>query len=166
MLSQTLSSEVLRSGIPIALGTDSALTCQNDLAREIQVAREAGCLTPEEIYPMVTTQAARVLRLNKGEGEICEQGVADLLVVPDSGRNPAEALQQLCPALVIVGGKIKLVSASFASRIDPMLTCHFEKVELDGWGTFLVNMAVSRLHASTEAILGPGFRLAGKQVRV
>jgi cytosine/adenosine deaminase-related metal-dependent hydrolase len=166
MLSQTLRSEVLRSGIPIALGTDSALTCQNDLASEIRVAREARCLTPEEIYPMVTIQAARMLRLSRGEGEIREQGIADLLVVPDSGQNPAEALQQFCPALVIVGGKIQLVSANFASRIDPMLTCHFEKVELEGRGTFLVNMAVSGLHALTETVLGPGFLLAGRQVRV
>jgi cytosine/adenosine deaminase-related metal-dependent hydrolase len=43
-LSQTLRPEVLRSALPICLGTDSALTCQGDLASELRVALQAGCL--------------------------------------------------------------------------------------------------------------------------
>ena len=165
-LSQTLASEVLRSGIPIALGTDSALTCQGDLAGELQVARRVGRLGAEDIYPMVTTEAARILRLTRGEGKIRENGIADLLVVPDSGRNPAEALQQFRPALVMLGGKIQLISRKLASRIDPQLTRSLQKVELKGRGTWLVNVNVGLLHAATEAFLGSGFQLSGKPVRV
>jgi cytosine/adenosine deaminase-related metal-dependent hydrolase len=165
MLSRTLRPKVLRSGVPICLGTDSALTCQGDLATEIRVARQAGSLSAEEIYPMVTTEAARVLHLNRGEGEIRERGIADVLVVPDSGRNPAEALQQIVPALVILGGKIQLVSTKLASRIDPMFTRGMQKVELEGHGAWLVDVDVSVLRALTEAVLGPGFRLAGRAVR-
>jgi cytosine/adenosine deaminase-related metal-dependent hydrolase len=166
MLSQTLRPEVLRSAVPICLGTDSALTCQGDLACELRVAREAGCLTAADIYPMVTTQAARTLRLTKGEGEIREHGIADLLAFSDCGQNPSEALQDFAPALVILGGRIQLVSQDLAARIDPLLTRHLHKVELEGRGAWLVNVNVSRLRAATEAVLGPNFQLAGRPVRV
>jgi cytosine/adenosine deaminase-related metal-dependent hydrolase len=165
MLSQTLRPEVLRSGVPICLGTDSALTCQGDLAGELKVAREAGCLTAADIYPMVTTQAADALRLNRGEGEIREGGIADLLAVPDSGQNPAEALQELSPALVILGGRVQLAAEDLAARIDPLLTRHLHKVQLEGRGTWFVNLNVSALRAATEVVLGPDFQLAGRLVR-
>jgi cytosine/adenosine deaminase-related metal-dependent hydrolase len=166
MLSRTLRPEVLRSGVPIGLGTDSALTCQGDLACELRVAREVSCLTAEDIYPMVTTQAARVLRLYRGEGEIREHAIADLVAVRDYGQNPAEALQELRPALVILGGRIQLVSQDLAARIDFGLTRHLHKVELEGRGAWLVNANVSLLRAATEAALGTNFQLAGRPVRV
>jgi cytosine/adenosine deaminase-related metal-dependent hydrolase len=165
MLSQTLRPDVLRSPMPICLGTDSALTCQGDLAGEIRVARQTGCLTAQDIYSMVTTQAAHILRLNRGEGEIREGGIADLLAAPDSGQNPSEALQDFVPALVILGGRIQLVSTNLAALIDPLLTRHLEKVELEGRGAWLVNANVSLLRAATEAVLGPDFQLAGRRVR-
>jgi cytosine/adenosine deaminase-related metal-dependent hydrolase len=165
MLSQTLRAEVLRSGLPICLGTDSALTCHGDLASELKVARKTGCLTAEDIYPMVTTQAARVLRLNRGEGEIRETGIADLLAVPDCGQNPAEALQGFCPALVMLGGRIQLISEDLAAQIDPTLTRHLQKIQLEGRGTWLVNVNVAVLRAATETALGPNFELSGRPVR-
>jgi hypothetical protein len=114
---------------------------------------------------MVTAQAARTLHLNRGEGEIREGGIADLLAVRDFGQNPAEALQELRPALVILGGKIQLVSIDLAARIDPVLTRHLQKIELEGRGAWLVNANVSSLRAATEGVLGPKFELAGRRVR-
>jgi cytosine/adenosine deaminase-related metal-dependent hydrolase len=165
MLSQTLRPEVLRSGLPVCLGTDSALTCVGDLACELRVARNAGGLSAEDLYPMVTTQAARVLGLNRGEGEIRENGIADLLAVSDSGQNPAEALEELRPALVMLGGKIQLVSEDLAARIDPLLTRHLQPIQVEGRGACLVNANISALRAATEAVLGPDFQLAGRPVR-
>jgi cytosine/adenosine deaminase-related metal-dependent hydrolase len=165
-LSRTLCPEVLRSGLPIGLGTDSALTCQGDLASELRVAAQVVCLSPADIYPMVTVQAARMLRLKRGEGEIREDGIADLLAVPNRGENPAEALQDFCPALVVLGGSIQLVSTDLASRIDPALTRHLQKIELEGRGAWLVNVDVAALRALTEPALGPDFQLAGRTVRV
>jgi cytosine/adenosine deaminase-related metal-dependent hydrolase len=165
-LSRTLRPEVLRSGLPICLGTDSALTGQGDLADELQVARKTACLTAADLYPMVTTQAARVLHLTRGQGEIRENGIADLLVVPDSGQNPGEALQDFRPALVIRGGRIQLVSTNLAERIDCALTRNFQRLELEGRGAWLVNANISGLRAATEAALGPDFQLAGRTVRV
>jgi cytosine/adenosine deaminase-related metal-dependent hydrolase len=166
MLSRTLRPEVLRSGLPVCLGTDSTLTCQDDLASEIAVACRAGSLTAEDIYPMVTAQAARVLHLNRGEGQIREHGIADLLVVSDRGQSPAGALQDFVPALVILGGRIQLVSTKLATRMDPWLTRHLQKIELKGRGAWLVNLDISVLRAVTETFLGNDFQLAGRLVTV
>ena len=171
-LSQPVRPQVLRSGVPVCLGTDSALTCQDDLASEIKIASKAGCLAPEDVYPMVTTGAASILCLTRGEGEVKENAIADLLAVPDSGQNPAEALQNFAqqnfsPSLVIRGGKIQLVSKSLAPRIDPVLIRSFQKIELEGRGSWLVNANISHLHAAAvEAVLGPRFQLAGRTVRI
>ncbi len=166
MLSRTLRPEVLRSSLPICLGTDSALTCEDDLAGEIAVARQAGGLSAADIYPMVTTQAARVLRLNRGEGEIREHGIADLLAVSDRGQSPADALQDFVPALVILGGRIQLVSAKLAARMDAPFTRQLNKIELKGRGAWFVNLDISILRAVTETILKTGFQLAGRLARV
>ena len=45
LLGKTLDASVLRSGLPIALGSDSALTADGDLLDELQVGR-ATVLTP------------------------------------------------------------------------------------------------------------------------
>jgi hypothetical protein len=136
------------------------------LACELEVARQVGCLSAADVYPMVTDQAARLLRLKRGEGEIREHGIADLLAVPNRGQNPAEALQDFCPALVVLGGRIQLVSTELASRIDRALTRHLQKIELKGRGAWLVNVDVAALRALTEPALGPYFQLAGRTVRV
>jgi cytosine/adenosine deaminase-related metal-dependent hydrolase len=165
-LSQTLRLEVLRSSLPVCLGTDSALTCQDDLASEIKIASKAGCLAPEDVYPMVTTKAASILCLTRGEGEIREGAIADLLAVQDSGESPAEALLSFCPSLVILGGKIQLVSKDLAPRIDPVLIRNFQNIELEGRGSWLVNANTSYLYAAAEAVLGPRFQLSGRAVRI
>jgi hypothetical protein len=103
--------------------------------------------------------------LNRGEGEIREHGVADLLAVSDRGQAPAEALRDFVPALVILGGRIQLVAKDLAARIDPMFTRHLQNIELEGCGAWLVNANVALLRAATEAILGANFQLAGRQVR-
>ena len=92
-LGRTLAPETVRSDIPIALGTDSALTGEGDLIDEMKCARKIAALTPEELYPLVTTNAARILRLSAGQGVIRGGGVADLVAVADTGQTPAEAVR-------------------------------------------------------------------------
>jgi cytosine/adenosine deaminase-related metal-dependent hydrolase len=67
-LGRTLTAETVRSDIPIALGTDSALTGEGDLIDEMKCAMALTGLTAEEMYPLVATKAAGILRLNAGQG--------------------------------------------------------------------------------------------------
>jgi adenine deaminase len=104
----------MKAGKRIALGTDSAITAEGDMIDEMRVARTSAGLTAEEIYPSVTTNAAKALRLTEGQGVIRERGIADLVAVKDKGQTPAEALHDLHPELVLVGGRVVLASERFA----------------------------------------------------
>lgn len=162
VLGQTLSTGSLRCGVPITLGTDSALTAQGDLADEIAAAR----IAPEEAYAMVTERAARILRLSGGVGTIRHRGVADLIAVRDRGKTPAAALAGLSPELVFVGGELKLASPAVAARLPSSERDRLQPIELEGRGRFLVAADVQSLYADTAAVLGRDFRLAGRRVRV
>ena len=165
-LGRTVPLSCLRSGVAIALGTDSALSGHGDLVDEMRIALQGGRMRPEEIYEMVTRKAARILRLDRGEGEIRNRGVADLVVVRDRRQTPAAALSGLCPELVLIGGAVKLVSPALGSRLPQALLDRLQPLELEGRGRWLVAGAVSRLYRETSAILGQKIRLAGRSVRI
>jgi cytosine/adenosine deaminase-related metal-dependent hydrolase len=156
-LGRTLPAETLRSGVPVALGTDSALTGEGDLIDEMRRARTIAALTAEEIYPLVTTNAARILRLNAGQGMIRERGVADLLAVRDTGQTPAEALADLRPEMVMVRGRVMLMS----DRFQPT---GFNPIHVEGRGRWLIRANVPRLHAAASEAIGSEIRLAGKRI--
>jgi cytosine/adenosine deaminase-related metal-dependent hydrolase len=154
---ETLSREILNSGIPIALATDSALTFSGDLADELCTARSLG-VAPEHLYRMVTADAASILRLTDGEGEIREGGVADLIAVEDRGQTPAEALLDLKPRMAMVNGRIRLLAGSLASRTP------LNRVDVEGRGRFFVDLDIAALRREASAALGPVFELAGRRV--
>jgi cytosine/adenosine deaminase-related metal-dependent hydrolase len=158
-LGRTLTADTVRSDIPIALGTDSALTGAGDLIDEMKCARVATGLAPEEVYPLVTTQAACILRLSAGQGTIREGGVADLVAVVDTGQTPAEALVDLRPELVMVGGRVMLASDRFARPFQGLKPIHVE-----GRGRFLIRADIEYLHAAASMALGADVRLAGKRI--
>jgi cytosine/adenosine deaminase-related metal-dependent hydrolase len=163
-LGRTLRRETLQSGLPVALGTDSALTGEGDLIDELQIAHHLGIATPTQLFHMVTTNAARILRLTDGEGEIRRGGVADLVVVSNRNSSPEESLFGMRPELVIVGGKIKLVSTRLADRLPDRLRFGLQPISLEGRGNYLLDANVSELYAAVTPHLGPDFRLAGKRV--
>jgi cytosine/adenosine deaminase-related metal-dependent hydrolase len=154
---RTLSRQVLDSGIPIALGTDSALTSPGDLTDELRTAHSLG-LDPERLYGMVTTDAASILRLADGEGEIRESGVADLIAVEDRGQTPAEALLDLQPLMVMVDGRIRLLAGSLASAK------RLNRIDVENRGAFYVDADVAALSRDAIAALGSSFMLAGKRI--
>jgi cytosine/adenosine deaminase-related metal-dependent hydrolase len=75
----------------VAIGTDSRVTGSRDLLDELRVAREAMPVSAAELLAMVTTNAAALLRQPRA-GRLAVGGPADLLVLPSSGLNPADAL--------------------------------------------------------------------------
>jgi cytosine/adenosine deaminase-related metal-dependent hydrolase len=162
MLGKTLRREVLESDLPIALGTDSALTAAGDLASEIHVANRY--VSAGRIYEMLTGQAARVLRLRQGQGTIRKGGLADLLIVRDRGQTPGEALIDLHPELVLVSGMVKLISLPLAARLKFNDARNMHRIEVAGRGEWLIDCDVPALDAAVSWVLGKAFRLAGRKV--
>jgi cytosine/adenosine deaminase-related metal-dependent hydrolase len=107
---------------------------------------------------MVTMRSARVLRLNDGEGTIREGGVADLIIVEYHGQSPAEALQQMRPEMVMVRGKVRLVSPRFVDAGD------WHAVNVEGRGNWFTDVNLPGLHEETVRALGPEYRLAGRRI--
>ena len=63
MLGKTLEARVLRSRLPIALGSDSAVTAEGDLLDELRVARHR--VDRRRLYGMVTDAPRNMLRLGE-----------------------------------------------------------------------------------------------------
>jgi cytosine/adenosine deaminase-related metal-dependent hydrolase len=155
VLGRTLSGEALRSCIPIALGTDSALTAEGDLLDEIRAARRVSKLPAAVIYNMVTAGAAKILRLRRSAGTLVPGGPADLIAIADDGRSPAEALLRAeGPALVMIGGVVKLARKATG----------LHRLKVEGRGDVVVDANVPRLRRQAEQFLGPELRLAGRRV--
>ncbi len=161
---QTISAAVLRSDLKVVLGTDSALTAQVDLIDEIEVARQTHRVAAADLFEMVTSRSACVLRLPDGEGTIREGGVADLVIVEDRGQTPAEALQQMRPEMVIVRGNVRLTSARLLERTPKLDTRDWHAIHVEGRGKWFTNVELPSLHHETVRFLGPEYRLAGRRV--
>jgi cytosine/adenosine deaminase-related metal-dependent hydrolase len=161
-LGRTLSREALNSGIPVALGTDSALTAAGDLIDEIEVARSD--VTEERLYGMVTDVAARVLRLSAGEGTIRDGGLADLVILRDRDVRPAKAILDMHPEAVFVGGRIKLITLPLAERLPQPIFRNLQPLRIEGRGHWLIDCDVQMLVEASNRVLGEQFHLAGKAV--
>jgi cytosine/adenosine deaminase-related metal-dependent hydrolase len=164
MLGRTLTAEIVRSPIPIALGTDSALTGDGDLLDEMKCARKAAALTAEEMYPLVTASAAWMLGLRNGQGVIRERGVADLVAVADVGHTPAQALAGLLPELVMVRGRVMLLSDRLVGRRTFPRFKGLNRIQVEGRGIFWIRADVQRLHAAASTAIGTEVQLAGKRI--
>jgi cytosine/adenosine deaminase-related metal-dependent hydrolase len=163
-LSRTLKRSVFSSGVPVALGTDSALTATGDLLDALRAARGVWNLSAARLYRMVTEDAARVLRLRDGEGQIRVGGVADMIVVRDNlGSSPAQSLLDLRSIeMTIVGGRIRLVS----DRLSRFAETSFQSISVEGRGRVRIDADLSGLYREISSRLGGNFKLAGRRMRV
>jgi cytosine/adenosine deaminase-related metal-dependent hydrolase len=100
-----------RAGVTLALGSDSRLTGSQDLLAELQVAHSLGPATggsAEQLFHMVTRDAARLLRIDGQVGTIEPGKQADLLILEGDSALPYQALvgaQREAVRLVFVGGR-------------------------------------------------------------
>jgi cytosine/adenosine deaminase-related metal-dependent hydrolase len=153
-LGRTLPRRVLSSGLPVALGTDSALTAQGDMHDELRVARAASGLGTERLYRMVTDIAAQVLRLRRGEGTLRPGGVADLVFFRDDGHTPADTLLASRPEAALVAGRLEFATPEFAAAW-PGLPSRPPRIAVNGRTFFLRRNAPA---------MAAGLALAGRQV--
>jgi cytosine/adenosine deaminase-related metal-dependent hydrolase len=154
MLGRTVSRAVLRSGIPMALATDSALSAPVDLLDELMVARRF--LPPARLYEMVTSGPARILRLPRSR--------RDWIAIRTDTRTPAEALFQGAVAMVVVAGRIRLISPDLARQLPSSARRRFQLLRVENRPPVLVDADVRHLRHAAAKHLGEELRLAGKRI--
>ena len=91
ILGRTLDPRRLFDAGRLALGTDSRLSGARDVLAELKVAAAHSDLCAGELLRLVTSDAARVLRLAQAGGLSPGQW-ADLLILRDQGGDPASQL--------------------------------------------------------------------------
>ncbi|HUI55887.1 MAG TPA: amidohydrolase family protein [Bryobacteraceae bacterium] len=156
MLGRTVSRGVLRSGLPVALATDSALSAAVDLQDELRVARRY--IPADRLYDMVTSVPAKILRLSRSDT------AGDWIAVRSSGQSPAQALLDGSVALVVVAGRVRLISPDLARQVPGRLLRTFQPLRLADRPAVLVDADVRGLMRAAAKHLGSDFRLAGKRV--
>jgi cytosine/adenosine deaminase-related metal-dependent hydrolase len=161
-LGRTLDAAVLNAGIPIALGSDSAMTAEGDLLDELRVARRS--VSVDRLFEMVTSVPARIFKLPFGFGRICHGGPADLLVVDDDGTTPAESLLSKHPQLVLVKGRRVLLSASFAAKRPVEKDSGLFALHVEGRGPYWIAQNIPTLMSGAKRHLRDGLQLANRAV--
>jgi cytosine/adenosine deaminase-related metal-dependent hydrolase/ubiquinone/menaquinone biosynthesis C-methylase UbiE len=168
LFSQTLSHDQFLSFQRIALGSDSPITAMGDLLDEIRYVRKEIGLDEHKIYKMVTSNAADMLHLEYGAGQIIESGVADIIAVNGRNKSPAATLSELAfndIELVIRSGKVELASPAIYNRLSQDCRKDMQLLEVAGTSRWL-RVKVQALVAEAENILGHGSLLvSGRQVR-
>jgi cytosine/adenosine deaminase-related metal-dependent hydrolase/ubiquinone/menaquinone biosynthesis C-methylase UbiE len=155
-------------GLPnVALGSDSPLTAEGDLLDEIRFAHDKARMTEEDLYALVTTRAARVLRLKDGQGTLRVGALADFVGVRDNGLTPAQTLASMSfreVKLVVIGGCVQLASTDLVERLPRLLTTGLQPIEIEGQVRW-IRAPVERLFAETQRHVSGDIRLGGRKVR-
>ena len=156
MLGRTVSRAVLRSGIPIALATDSALSAPVDLLDELAVARRY--LPADRLYEMVTTVPARILRLPRATGRLDRGALAKL-------EQRSERCWRERSRWWWCAGRIRLISPDLARQLPAAVRrrlqlLHRRRTARPCWWM----RTSARLRRAAAKHLGSDLRLAGKRM--
>ena len=154
MLGRTVSRTVLRSGIPMALATDSALSAPVDLLDELAAARKY--VPTDRLYEIVTTGPARILRLSVLNG--------DWIAVRSEARTAIGALLEGTIALVVVAGRVRLISPDLAVQLPASKRRRLQLLHIENRPPVLVDADVRGLRRAAAKHLGNDLRLAGKRI--
>jgi cytosine/adenosine deaminase-related metal-dependent hydrolase len=155
LLGRTVSRNVLRSRIPIALATDSALSAPVDLLDEVELASKY--VPKDRLWEMVTTAPTQILRLSQ-----C--AASDWIAVRSDATHPADALRTGSIALVFARGRIRLISPELARQLTPRERRRLQPLTVEGRAPVLVDADIRMLRRTAVKHLGPELRLAGKRL--
>ena len=148
----------------IGLGTDSRLTGSRDLLDEMRVALSLGHVTPQQIFKMVTTNAASLLRLLH-VGRIAPGLPADLLILPRLRDDPYTTLlsaERKDVQLVVIGGR-PLFGAPEFSEIFSARGVKAQPIQVDGVPKLIEHSLARRIQRCAISEPGVEFQPA-KQV--
>jgi cytosine/adenosine deaminase-related metal-dependent hydrolase/ubiquinone/menaquinone biosynthesis C-methylase UbiE len=163
MFGETLDLSTIEGCSRIAMGSDSPISGGGDLLDEFAVARQYGA-TLRRIYEMVTALGANVL--HEGGGSLVPGAQADFVAVRDRGDSPAESLARMTHddiELVIVGGRVRMISPELRKRWRGALPGSLERIVIDGVERY-VDAPVTKLLEAARRHLGTEIKLAGKRV--
>lgn len=166
LFGRTHRRESLAGFAQVALGSDSPLTAQGDLLDEVHFAHSGIGIACDEVYEQVTSRAAGVLRLTRGEGCLRAGALADFFAVRDRGLTPAETLATISwrdVEVVVVDGRVQLASQRLYEQFPSQLKrgLQFLRVEDEiRW----VRAPIPHLLRETSKALGPEIRLGGRRV--
>lgn len=94
---------IIEHGIPVAIGTDSAISGSVNLLEDLRFARRFLQPYPDkELVKMATIRAAEVLMINKRCGSIAPGKSADFLIFEDFKNDPFESFFALTPKDIAV----------------------------------------------------------------
>jgi cytosine/adenosine deaminase-related metal-dependent hydrolase len=167
LFGRTHTRDTVQSLPLVALGNDSPLTAQGDLLDEGRFARETIGMPAKELYSLVTTNPAKALRLQKGEGALRVGALADLVGVRDKGLSPADTLAAISyrdVEIVIIGGRLQLVSSDVMGRFPRSVTTGLRPLEIEGEVRW-IRAPLDRLFAETRRHLPGEIKLGGRRVR-
>jgi len=145
MFGRTISRAVLQSGLPIALGTDSALSAPVDLLDEFAVARRF--VPAGRAYAMITSIPRRILRLPERHDDWIAIRVSTGAV-----------------ALVVVAGRVRLISPDLARQLPKSQRRSFQLLHVEGREPVLVDADIAHLKRAAAKHLGSDLYLAGKKI--
>ncbi len=154
MLGRTVSRTVLRSGIPMALATDSALSAPVDLLDELAVARQY----------LPADAALRNGHQRAGAHSAPVDRNRDWIAVRSQARTAVQALLEGTVALVVVAGRIRLISPELARQLPASVRRRFQLLHVEGRPPVLVDADVRALRRAAAKHLGSDLRLAGKRI--
>jgi cytosine/adenosine deaminase-related metal-dependent hydrolase/SAM-dependent methyltransferase len=166
LFGKTLPPQEIGELPDVAIGSDSPLTACGDLLDEVRCASQVSQSPANVLYEYATRQPAKLLHLHNGEGNLRIGGLADLIAVRDTGLTPAATLLGLSHRdveLVLLGGRVQLASEEFMRRLPESSRKGLQPLAMEGilrW----IRAPVDRLFEETEAHLGEGIYLGGKQV--
>ena len=153
----------------IALGSDSPLTAEGDLLDEIRFAIGFANIPASTVYRMVTTTPATILGIGDTEGSIKESGLADLVAIRDTGRDPADRLETLSMSdieFVVIGGRVQLAAQEIMGRLPFAVKHGLEPLAIDGSIRWL-RAPVMALLQKTEEVLGKNeVRLGSRKLAI
>jgi hypothetical protein len=141
---------------------------------EVRFALGTAQLPVDAIYDFVTRSAARLLKLNEGQGRLRAGGLADMVAVRDRGQGPADALANLSyrdVQLVLIAGRVQLASEEMLQRLPrstrhglPRSTRHgLQPLMVEGIVRW-IRAPLERLFRGTAEHLPEGIFLGGKRV--
>ncbi len=156
LLDATANVRVLADANRLALGSDSRLTGERDLLDELRVAHATGQVAQAALLRAVTSDAARILRLDR-VGRLTAGMYADVVVLDGRWNTPLDALGQLRRAdlrAVFVGGTPRVADPDLAQLFPNGVSCM-----LDGRRKLMARDFAMRL--ALCAISEPGLALDG-----